>query len=72
VELEVLVVGKVGAAERVAVEVVDRDDLVRVDQPARQRRADETGAAGHQHAFPGERHAADLSVRSARGGQDPG
>ena len=38
----------VGARERVAVEVVDRDDLVVVDELARERRRDEAGAAGDE------------------------
>ena len=44
--------GELGARERVAVEVVDRDDLVRVDEAGRERRADEPGAAGDQERFP--------------------
>ena len=36
------------ARERVAVEVVGRDDLVLVDEPPRERRADEAGAAGDE------------------------
>ena len=48
VEREVRVVGEVGARERVAVEVVERDDLVPVDELARERRADEAGAAGDE------------------------
>ena len=42
VEAEVRVLGELRAGERVAVEVVDRDDLVVVDEAARERRADET------------------------------
>ena len=38
-------------------EVVDRDDLVRVDEPARERRADEPGAARDQDALARQRHA---------------
>jgi hypothetical protein len=34
VELEVRVLGERRAAERVAVQVVERDDLVAVDEPA--------------------------------------
>ena len=38
VEREVRVVGELRAGERVAVEVVERDDLVVVDEAARERR----------------------------------
>ena len=41
VEGEARVVGELGAGERVAVEVVERDHVVRVDEPPRERRADE-------------------------------
>jgi hypothetical protein len=54
VECEIGVLGEVGAAERVAVEVVDGDDLVRVDEPPRQRRPDEAGPAGDEDPFAGE------------------
>ena len=50
-EAEVRVVGELGARQRVAVEVVDRDHLVLVDEPARERRADEAGAARDQDAL---------------------
>ena len=52
--------------ERVAVEVVDRDDLVRVDEPARERRADEAGAARDQHALARQRHAGMVDGRLRR------
>ena len=58
-EREVRMVGEIRAAERVAVEVVDRDDLVLVDEPARERRADEAGAAGDD----------DLACRSVPRGE---
>ena len=48
--------------ERVAVEVVGRDDLVLVDEPAGERRADEAGAAGDEDPLARE-HAASLSAR---------
>jgi hypothetical protein len=54
------VLGEVGAAERVAVEVVDGDDLVVVDEATGQRRADEARAAGDQDPLAGERHAGSL------------
>ena len=47
-------------AQRVAVQIVDCDDLVLVDEPARERRADEAGAAGHDDALAGQSHAASL------------
>ena len=61
-EREVRVVGEVGAAERVAVEVVDGDDLVVVDEAARERRADESGAAGDEDPLA-LKHAASVSTR---------
>ena len=48
---EVRMLRELGARERVAVEVVERDDLVRVDEPAGERRADEAGAAGDQDSL---------------------
>ncbi len=74
-------VGELGAAERVAVEVVERDDLVRVDEPPRERRADEAGAAGDEDALAAQGHAASLAApapssagggRGGRGGLRPG
>ena len=47
----------VGARERVTVEVVDGDDLVVVDELARERRRDEAGAAGDEDPLALERHA---------------
>jgi hypothetical protein len=55
-EAEVRVVGQFGAAERVAVQVVEGDDLVVVDEPPRERGADEARAAGDQDPLTGERH----------------
>ena len=55
----------VGARERVAVEVVEGDDLVVVDEPPRERRADEAGAAGDQDPLAAQRHAASLAARYA-------
>ncbi len=43
-EVEVRVLRETRPAERVTMEVVDGDDLVRVDEPARERRADEARA----------------------------
>ena len=48
VEREVRVVGELGARERVPVQVVDRDDLVLLDEPARERRRDEARASGDE------------------------
>ena len=56
-EAEVRVLGESGATERVAVQVVDGDDLVGLDEPLRERRADEPGAAGDDYALPGQSHA---------------
>ncbi len=58
----VRVVGELGAGERVAVEVVDRDDLVALDELARERRRDEAGAAGDQDPFAFE-HRAECNRR---------
>ena len=55
-EAEVRVVGEVGPGERVAMEVVDRDDLVRVDEPGRERRPDEPGAAGDEDPLSRQGH----------------
>ena len=51
-ETEVRVPREVGARERVAVEVVDRDDIVRLDELLGERGTDEPGAARDQHALP--------------------
>ena len=53
---EVRVLGEVGPGERVAVEVVERDDLVRVDELARERRGDEAGAAGDEDPLALQSH----------------
>ena len=66
VEGEVRVVGELGAGQRVAVEVVDRDDLVVVDEPAGERRRDEAGAAGEQDAFSAQGHGGELSLNTVR------
>src|SRR5581483_12126805 len=47
-EAEVLVLCEVEARERVAVEVVEGDHLVPLDELAGERRADEAGAAGDE------------------------
>ena len=49
------------AGERVAVEVVERDDLVAVDELARERRADEAGAAGDEDPLALEQPRAECS-----------
>ena len=61
-EAEVRMLAEVGARERVAVEVVERDHLVRVDEPAGERRPDEAGAAGDQDPLAAQRHAASLAA----------
>ena len=61
---QVRVVGEVRAAERVAVEVVNGDDLVVVDEAARERGADEARAAGDQELLAAQRHfLAESSLR---------
>ena len=52
--------------ERVAVEVVERDDVVVVDEPAGERRPDEAGAAGDEDALAAQRHAGESSARVRR------
>ena len=66
VEGEVRMLGELGAGERVAVEIVERDDLVRVDEPRRQGRADEAGAARDQDPLARQRHAASLALSPDR------
>ena len=61
---EVRMVCERRAAERVAVEVVDGDDLVLVDEPARERRPDESGAARDDDALSRQSHAASLDAVS--------
>jgi hypothetical protein len=61
-EVEVRMLRERRPAERVAVQVVQRDDLVRVDEPARKRRADEAGTAGDEDALPLQRHGASLAT----------
>src|SRR5919199_370418 len=46
----------------IAAQVVERDDLVRVDEPPRERRADEAGAAGDEDPLAGRGHAASLTA----------
>ena len=58
-------VGEPRAAERVAVKIVERDHLVRVYEPLRERGTDKAGATGDQNSLPLERHAASVMNRSA-------
>jgi hypothetical protein len=53
---------QVASCERIAVEVVENDELVFVDQSARKRGSDETGAASEHNALTVKRHAASLVV----------
>ena len=64
VELEVRVLGERRARERVAVEVVGRDDLVLLDELARKGRSDEPGAAGDEDALALEHGASLLGLPS--------
>ena len=61
VELEVRVLVEAVPDQRVAVQVVDGDHVVGVDQLARERRRDEAGAAGDEDPLAFERHAASLA-----------
>ena len=56
-EREVGVLRELGARQRVPVEVVVGDDLVVVDEPARDRGADEPGPAGDQDPLARQSHA---------------
>jgi hypothetical protein len=51
---------ELGRRERIAVEVVERDDLVLVHEALRERRADEARAARDQDAFAAQGHATSL------------
>jgi hypothetical protein len=51
VEREVRMLAQVGSRERVAMQVVERDDLVVVEQLPREGRGDEPGAAGDEDAL---------------------
>ena len=55
-EAQVLVLGEIGAGQRVAVQVVEHDDLVLGHEPPRERGADEARAAGHQDLLPAQSH----------------
>ena len=55
-EAEVRMLGQLGSRERVAVEVVHGDDLVGVDEPRGERRADEPRPAGDEHPLSRQRH----------------
>src|ERR671937_544698 len=58
-EGQVRVLGELGARERVAVEVVEGDDLVVVDEPPGEGGRDEAGSAGDEDPLPSQ-HAASL------------
>ena len=62
-EAKARVLLELGARQRVAVKVVERDDLVLVDESPSQRRADEAGAARDQHALPLQWHAGIVDGR---------
>ena len=55
-EAQVRVLREIGPGEGVAVQVVEDHDLVLLDQPPRQRGADEPRAAGHEDLFPAQSH----------------
>jgi hypothetical protein len=62
-ELEVRMLREDEPRERVAMQVVERDDAIAVDQLARERRAYETRAAGDEDPLAFERHAATVTPR---------
>ena len=66
-EAEVRMVAERRAAERVAMEVVDRNDLVLVDEALCERRADEACAAGHDDALARQSHAGESTSRPISG-----
>ena len=66
-EAEVRMVHERRATERVAVQVVDRDDLVLVDEAPRERRADEARAARHDDALSRQSHAGESTSRPLSG-----
>jgi hypothetical protein len=61
-EGEVPVAAELASGERVPVKIVEEDDLVVVDEPARERGSDETGAASEHNALTVKRHAASVVV----------
>ena len=74
-QLEVRMVGEIEPAQRVSMQVVVRDDRVAIDQLARQRRADEAGAAGDEDPLSLEHRGEDYLGRPrppADGGVDLG
>ena len=64
-------VAELGARKRVAVEVVERDDLVVVHEAAGERRPDEAGAAGDEDPLAAQRHAASLATCPSSAGPVP-
>ena len=65
-EREVRMLAEVEPGQRIAMQVVERDDLVLVDEPPRERRPDEPGAAGDDDSLAAQRHAASLEARFDR------
>src|SRR5205823_10852621 len=72
VQREVRVVTEIGGREGVAVKVVERDDLVLLDDPAPERRRDETGAAGDEDALSLQSHDGESSLSPCRETSAPG
>ena len=62
-EVEIRVLREARAAERVAMEVVNGDDLVLVDEAARKSRADEASPSGDDDPLPAQWHAGESSSR---------
>ena len=62
-EREVRVLRQLRPGQRVAVEVVHRHHLVLVDEPARERRADEARPARDEDSLAAQSHAASLDER---------
>jgi hypothetical protein len=61
-EGQVRMVGQHRARQRVPVEVVEDDQLVLLDKPPRERRADESGAARDEDAPSAQRHGTTIAV----------
>ena len=59
-EVEVRVLAEVGARERVAMQVVEGNHLVGVDEAPCEGRSDEAGSAGDQDLLAAQSHAASV------------
>ena len=60
-EGQVRVLRQLAPGHRIAVQIVERDHLVVLDEASRQRRADEARPAGQEDALSGQRHGGESS-----------